>query len=812
MTKQIESSTHKFTVNSHIISLLVKSQSSGLDNAVLELIMNSIDAGATKIDLELLQKNKENGEVDFVEFDEVFETIDRGTKAKRVEHRYEYILRVKDNGKGLQSKEEVINFFGDFGNPHEKGDAVFGTYRIGRGQIFNYGVCSWRSNNISISVDIHESIEDYNLTDNLPLEEGCEVSCVIYESEIESLHSLYRLLHRINYTSADIYANGKIITTKISDEAWEFENEYFYFKESEYGSLDIYNQGIGINGSRASDRYKGIILSKIPFEINMARNEINKSKCAVWKSFVEFYEKREKDQIKNDVATGAKISPFDINSYVQHYKDGNLSFDSLLKLKALWLRDGSVMGLASIFKKEIEYVTADYGKKSFSSMFDKLNQIPSVMVLGENMKYVGYRDYQNSLPKSFIKLVEFICNTVGNIIENEKESKREYNAIKNVLKGYGYSEWDSEFKKEIEEKLQHIYKNAFIYYSKASELINKYDVDKVIIKNSILSEDETMLLSCVNSANYYVAKKLGVEKRKIFVGDSFSTANAWTDGSKYIVVDIELLRRSVSSVNHIEILILSLFHEYCHNSNNALSNEHNIEFYKEYHNNFFRNSNLANLYAIINNFIFKYVNALEKKNKKIPHQFVKVKYGKKTESVSATKSRTASLQILKSNDSTIKQIKNFSFDTRPSILFFFDKKKLLSMSAKFDNLSMSMELPSSDEYIDLYLYYKDLQTDFIRLNCFGGDSADNRYFDPNEPSINERWGASTMLYSIKKIIDREMQPISKKMTTKEIELLCKTVGEMYYNEQNILEIDIELKERDKLLLRHCISMAMAQKG
>lgn len=47
-----------------------------------------------------------------------------------------------------------------FGAPHEEGDATYGKFRIGRGQVFNYAITTWTSNNYQLKVDIYKPLRE----------------------------------------------------------------------------------------------------------------------------------------------------------------------------------------------------------------------------------------------------------------------------------------------------------------------------------------------------------------------------------------------------------------------------------------------------------------------------------------------------------------------------------------------------------------------------------------------------------------------------------------------------------------------------
>ena len=92
--KNIQKETRKFKMHEGLIHTIIYKQARTLDKSIMELVMNSIDAGATKVDITVdVPKNK------FI---------------------------IKDNGKGFQTDDEIDNFFEMLGTPHRSGDSQFG--------------------------------------------------------------------------------------------------------------------------------------------------------------------------------------------------------------------------------------------------------------------------------------------------------------------------------------------------------------------------------------------------------------------------------------------------------------------------------------------------------------------------------------------------------------------------------------------------------------------------------------------------------------------------------------------------------------
>lgn len=93
-----------FSIHPGILLTLMREQAGLLEKALAKLVMNSIDAGASRIDLSI----DANG------------------------------FKLVDEEKGFTSINHLENFFDIFGSSNEAGDAYYGHFRIGRGQIMSY--------------------------------------------------------------------------------------------------------------------------------------------------------------------------------------------------------------------------------------------------------------------------------------------------------------------------------------------------------------------------------------------------------------------------------------------------------------------------------------------------------------------------------------------------------------------------------------------------------------------------------------------------------------------------------------------------
>ncbi|CCP05931.1 hypothetical protein BN440_0880 [Erwinia amylovora MR1] len=92
---------YPFEIDPQIIHHIIYSQAGSIGKAVIELMMNSDDAGASMVSIDITPEG----------------------------------FAYRDDGRGFASYEDVKRYFGRFGTPHQEGDATYGRFRLGRGQI-----------------------------------------------------------------------------------------------------------------------------------------------------------------------------------------------------------------------------------------------------------------------------------------------------------------------------------------------------------------------------------------------------------------------------------------------------------------------------------------------------------------------------------------------------------------------------------------------------------------------------------------------------------------------------------------------------
>ena len=266
----------KFKPTDGLIEDVMTKQDGTLEKAVLEGIMNSTDAGASRINITL--------------------TSDR--------------LVIEDDGKGM-SEEDVEEFFTHVGKKDEYDeDKTFGRFHMGRGQIFNFGMNVWRTQGNAMVVNLRNDTSTVELpyateqddesiknVDGNELEldteglsyawleldndiEGCSVAVDLYnrvddvEEKVQDIKDIAVFIPWVN--DVQISINGEEIVPKGMDEynIHETDEAYFFTRPSRFGTkTKIYNQGAYVK-SESITQTQGTIITKVDLEVNFARNNI----------------------------------------------------------------------------------------------------------------------------------------------------------------------------------------------------------------------------------------------------------------------------------------------------------------------------------------------------------------------------------------------------------------------------------------------------------------------------------------------------------------------------------------------------------
>jgi len=262
--------TRQFQVSPLIIYSLIKAQAGTLAKGVLECIMNSVDAGAGRIDI-LLDNNS---------------------------------LTVIDDGKGFRTRAEIEACFEVFGFEHKEGDRAYGQFGIGRAQLWNFCSTVWHTNGFRMDVDIKNRGLDYDLVENVGPVQGLRIEGTFYERMATSdvLACERELKELAAYVNIPVTFNGESISQEPANQKWTHVTDDAWVALSKVSrNLTVYNLGVKVKDYPAHQfGIGGLVVTKpgVRLSLNMARNDILVAECKVWKRIRPFLQGKSDEAVK----------------------------------------------------------------------------------------------------------------------------------------------------------------------------------------------------------------------------------------------------------------------------------------------------------------------------------------------------------------------------------------------------------------------------------------------------------------------------------------------------------------------------------
>lgn len=329
--KSVASKGKSFSVHPALIYSIITKQASGIHKALLELAMNSVDAGASEIHLDITNEG--------------------------------FVFR--DNGRGFKDVAQITSCFETFGTPHEHVDAEYGRYRLGRAQILSYSKTLWHTKNICMQVDLKDALKEndqhvplgYTLSTSTEYFNGCKITGEFYEkNEIGDISQIAKIsddvepqsigyvipafAKMVKYLPVDIFINSVKVNKKTEAiMALEQTDGAIYALEQRYkagqqiartkGIINVYNKGVYAYQLK-SKYHAGDVISIQNIDLNIARNSA-KTTCPVSKSIlkkISYIDQRvDIDYIKRREGN-AVDQEINIAKFVERFWKGLLGFTS----------------------------------------------------------------------------------------------------------------------------------------------------------------------------------------------------------------------------------------------------------------------------------------------------------------------------------------------------------------------------------------------------------------------------------------------------------------------------------------------------
>ncbi|WP_440057891.1 ATP-binding protein [Pseudomonas fragariae (ex Marin et al. 2024)] len=562
----------QFELDPEIIHHIIYNQAGSIGKAVIELIMNSVDAHATVVRLNMTNDG----------FD------------------------CTDDGRGFISRKDVLRYFGRFGTPHQVGDATYGRFRLGRGQIMAHAKTEWITNNWVMCVDAQTMGYSYDLEERDEVSPGCTINGTWYETltDQELMSALQEIRDLVRYTPIRVELNGKAITRDPASEKWDFEDEWAYYRAKAEGPVSIYNQGVLVRND-PSDVWGagGLIVSKQAINLNVSRTEILRKTCPVWKPIaVEF--KRLASEVSARLGDNRKTEARRARSARSLLEGSDNILDVYWREEVITLLPGKRHITLMDFLSRSHRFHRIADNKGTYTLIENSHDVPK----GEAIARDGVIQIIHPLTLErfgchnsidFVEALDRALSNINHVAEGKKD--RGERSHWNVLKAPVLLSYTT-------------FKDAFV------ERMQIVDERQVLDKET--RRAWTALRWCLQ---HYVGACTGARRYKdgtlaydekhlqILLGDS-NTAEAWTDGKTYIAINCELVKRIGSKPLEAVAYIFGVVeHEVAHQGD-SIDSGHDEAFYQRYHDISLRMA--PERQRFMHKWLMKYTMSLEREEQK----------------------------------------------------------------------------------------------------------------------------------------------------------------------------------------------------
>lgn len=526
----------KFHMHPDLLFSVIKAQAGTQEKAILEAVMNAVDAGAKSCTV----------------------TVDQ--------HGYE----ISDDGKGFVSKQEIEDFFATFGTPHKEDDAIYGRFRMGRGQLFAFSTTTWRTSTFEMQVDIQKSGLDYILKENLPFVNGCTIVGKWYKKMAtqELFIMIKELESLIKYMQIPVLVNGKNFSVDPETQKWNYKEDDFFVKVNKSGNtLSVYNMGALVSHYPASKfGVAGTVVTKSALKVNFARNDVLTSECLLWKKInKKMKEIMGIETAKKNVLTDAEREAILNNVICEATLIGEVIQKGLL----VDISGKKISFRALLDAKRLTFST---GNSKLKKIEERVNDQKLAMVLSDSI----LEKFYVTTPKEFVNavndLIAFNNEEVDFLISEAKEQNEDWRRY-NYLYGLKVHDKCTSNIVDINELINNI--NNAMDNIETKALTKK---QRIFLKatQDISGWIGRMVYAAIHGDEKYIWKDAQKFERVIYLGTS-EVAKAWTDGSTYITIEAKNISSHPMTIVHL------LIHEYCHNEATNESHDHGSEFYELYH-------------------------------------------------------------------------------------------------------------------------------------------------------------------------------------------------------------------------------------
>jgi len=454
-------------------------------------------------------------------------------------------ITIQDFGKGITTEKEIEEFFETFGTPHDESEhKVFAQFRMGRGQMFNFGKNVWRTGTFELTVDVLNKGLEWELKKNLPFVDGCHITIELYDKYINQwpahTEDCFKdsVKRQMEFIELPLIFNGEQINTPAQDCTWDFEDEFAYYLFNVGDKLATFNLGVFVEESWQA---KGIVVSKQQLKLNFPRNNVM-ADCVIFHHIKEVVRKNTIEKAKKSYTA---LTKNERRGILKDVRDGSQSYEDARTIRILQTAQDKYLSLSMFLNSPLHWTIATIG----NNQADRLIQQGSHVVFAREM--LDALNYSGE-DKNFF---DWLMNTQYEINRVYDDEYRQYNSWR--------LDCDAD---ELKSK-----KQMFEPFNNAARNINSNVT--IITKTTKVEKRLIYVLEGFDCWN----------GRKIRIGTSAGSA-AWTDGGLFINLDRNWLKR----LNlHNDFDVAELFgvmaHEITHHDDTSRMDIHDEDFYENFH-------------------------------------------------------------------------------------------------------------------------------------------------------------------------------------------------------------------------------------
>jgi hypothetical protein len=505
----IEEEEHLFEVHVNLLRDVIGRQTGEPSKGLSEGVMNAIEAFATRV--------------------EITATPTR--------------IQIKDDGKGFETYEEVMEAFKCFGKSDERKESgrykAWAQFQMGRGQLLTLGKTRYRTRTFAMDVDMSQpGSPKFRLTRGLEDQPGCIVTVDLFDPfNVFQLAELGKQVTRnVKYVDVPISFNGKVINPNSPRlQKWSHENENAYYEfRGATDHLSVYNLGIYV-GQVYDTGIGGTVVSKKQIKLNFARNEVIRD-CPVWKAIRSEFKQKTAKSLLDKKAFSAR----DASTVLDMIRNGEILYWQAAGLRILRDTNNKPRSFRDVERKKVAFDKRGSIKADRAMQLDPFSVILDV----EYMQVVLNAD-DGELDRLFIEAARYA-----------QHNPHDATSLPTVVPVESlYVEIKGDQTVLDEAKLDKVYRSALeALRSSASQAKFHYSREPAYSQHAF-------------------------SERHIKLGKSDSKAT-WTDGRTYIVLSFESFKSAIWTVSGWTDLMLELAGMYAFTTDDWTRD---FEYYERFH-------------------------------------------------------------------------------------------------------------------------------------------------------------------------------------------------------------------------------------